>query len=405
MGETFTGGLAGCEPDLNQTLRGLSMNKIAVIWFLCSFAVVHANAGSTGGSDSKKGSAPVGAVFVATNNASHNEVVMYSRLDNGTLNYVGNFSTGGRGEGGINDPLQAESSLLLSGDDHYLLAVNAGSSTLSVFAVDKNGLTLLDTKPTQGGNPVSVTMHDDLVYVANVGGTYHTAGFHLLPWGELEFIPNSKQPLSSLDTEPGTIAFSPDGTKLIVTERQTSKIDVFSVAPDGSLTNPVANAAQGIEPFGASFSPYGALLVSEAGSGAVSSYSINPDNSLTVITSKSPSSGAATCWVVPGGDYAWATSAITSAISGYTLATNGDLSPLGIVLKEPGTSAAIFPPVGVTGFPLDLAITPDDQYLYVVYSALGQVIGYHVVNGTLTKIVSVSPYTGAQIGVEGLAVY
>jgi 6-phosphogluconolactonase (cycloisomerase 2 family) len=330
---------------------------------------------------------------------------MYSRSNTGILTYVGKFDTGGRGQGGINDPLQAESSLTLSGDYRFLIAVNAGSSTLSVFEVHKDGLRLLDTKSTEGGNPVSVTMHDDLVYVANVGGNLHTAGFHLKPWGELEFISDSKQPLSSLDTEPGTIAFSPDGTKVIVTERQTSKIDVFSVASDGSLVNPVVNTAQGVEPFGASFAADGALLVAEAGSGAVSSYAVNADNSLSVITSKSPSSGAATCWVIPGGSYAYATSAITSSVSAYKLGSAGDLTPLGITLTEPGVAASIFPPVGVTAFPLDVEVTADNKFVYVVYSALGQVIGYQVGNnGQLTKITSVTPYN-PQIGVEGLAVY
>jgi 6-phosphogluconolactonase len=298
------------------------MNRLITTALLCGVAIAHA---ATGESDDGNDGALVGSVFAATNDATHNELVMYSRAKNGALQYVGKFGTGGRGEGGINDPLQSESSLLLSADHHYQLAVNAGSSTLSLFEVNSHGLRLLETKPTQGGNPVSVTMHDDLIYVANVGGTYHTAGFRLRPWGELEFIRNSKQPLSSLDTEPGTIAFSPDGSKLIVTERQTSKIDVFSVAPDGSLSNPVVNSAQGIEPFGASFAPSGVLLVSEAGSGAVSSYSVNADNALSAITAKSPSSGAATCWVIPAGAYAYATSAITSSISAYKLGTGGDL--------------------------------------------------------------------------------
>jgi 6-phosphogluconolactonase (cycloisomerase 2 family) len=217
--------------------------------------------------------------------------------------------------------------------------------------------------------------------------------------------PNSKQPLSFLDTEPGAIAFSPDGSKLIVTERQTSKIDVFSVAKDGSLTNPVVNSAEGVEPFGATFAPSGTLLVSEAGSGAVSSYTVNSNNTPSVISSKSPSSGVATCWVIPGGGFAFTTSAITSNISSYKLGIAGDLTPLGSILKEPGKVAAIFPPIGVTAFPIDLAITPDNQYLYVVYSALGQVIGYHLSpEGKLTKIAAVDAYA-PQIGVEGLAVY
>jgi DNA-binding beta-propeller fold protein YncE len=378
------------------------MSKLIVAALLCGIALVNA---APSESNNSSQNAAVGAVFAATNDPNHNEIIMYSRSASGTLTYVGSFATGGRGQGGINDPLQSESSLLLSPDHNYLMAVNAGSSTISLFRVYGNCLQLIDQKPTQGGNPVSVTMHGNLVYVANVGGTYHTAGFRLEPWGELAFIPNSKQPLSSLDTEPGAIAFSPDGSKLIVTERQTSNIDVFTVAADGSLTNPVVTAAQGVEPFGAAFAPSGALLVAEAGSGAVSTYSLGANNKLSVITSKSPSSGAATCWVISAGGYAYATSAITSSISGYQLSAAGQLVPMGIVLTEPGNAAAIFPPVGVTAFPLDLEITGDNKFLYVVYSALGEIIGYQVMpNGSLKKITTVSPYA-AQIGVEGLAVY
>lgn len=347
----------------------------------------------------------IGAVFAATNDANRNEIVMYARSATGALKYIGNFATGGRGEGGINDPLQSESSLALSNDHRFLLAVNAGSSTISVFQVDHSGLRLLSVAPSKGGNPVSIAIHDDLVYVANFGGNFHTAGFHLRPSGKLDFIRNSKQPLSTLDTEPSTIAFSPDGSRLIVTERQTNKIDVFSVATDGSLTNPVVDTSEGIEPFGATFARSGALLVSEAGSGSVSSYNINADNSFSVITPKSPSSGIATCWVITGGAHVFTTSAVTSNVSAYDLGSAGDLSPIGSVLTQPGTVPAIFPPIGVTAFPIDLEITPDNQYLYVVFSALGRIIGYQVAqDGKLTEIAAVSAFS-PQIGVEGLAVY
>jgi 6-phosphogluconolactonase (cycloisomerase 2 family) len=371
------------------------------------FGAAMANAATGAGAGPQGANSVVGAVFAATNDVANNEVIMYTRTEAGALKYVGNFATGGRGEGGINDPLQAESSMTLTSDHKFLIVVNAGSSNVSVFAVYPNTLSLVDKKSTQGGNPVSVTVHDDLVYVANVGGTYHTAGFHLKPWGELEFIPNSKQPLSGLDTEPGAIAFSPDGTKVIVTERQTSNIDVFSVAADGSLTNGKVTASGGVEAFGARFAPSGALLVTLAGSGAVSSFAVNEDNSLTTLTAASPSSGAATCWVIPAGGFAFATSAITSSVSGYKLNSAGDLSPLGIVETEASSQAAIFPAAGKTAFPLDIEATSDNQFVYVVYSVLGKINGYQVsADGkTLTKIASVSPYTGTQIGVEGLAVY
>jgi 6-phosphogluconolactonase len=377
------------------------MKKHLAIFALACGTAVALNAA---GSDSW-GSAP-GAVFAATNDVAHNEVVMYSQSETGQLKLIGSFATGGRGEGGINDPLQAEGSVALTSDHKYLLAVNAGSSNISVFQVSPTGLTLVEKKSTEGGNPVSVTIHDDLVYVANVGGTYHTAGFHLQPWGGLEFIPNSKQPLSFLDTEPGVIALSPDGSKLIVTERQTSKIDVFSVAADGSLTNPVVNNDQGIEPFGATFTPSGALLVTEAGSGAMSSYTINADNSLSVITSKAPAGGGATCWVIATGQYAYASNSISLNVALYALGASGSLSALGIAATEPTTVKAIFPPgIPITSYPLDLAATPDNKFVYVVYSVLGKVIGYQIAaDGTLTKVASVSPYA-PQIGVEGLAVY
>jgi 6-phosphogluconolactonase len=377
------------------------MKRMLVEALVCGLALVH----DVKASQSQQDFEAVGAVFAATNDANQNEVIMYARSETGAPKYVGNFATGGRGEDGINDPLQSENSLVLSSDQKYLLAVNAGSSTLSVFQVNGSGLRLLGVEPSHGGNPVSVAIHDDLVYVANFGGQFHTAGFHLRSWGKLDFIANSQRPLSGLDTEPSTIAFSPDGSKLIVTERQTNKVDVFSVSGDGSLTNPVVNTSEGVEPFGATFAPSGALLVSEAGTGSVSSYSVNEDDTLSVITSKSPASGIATCWVIAAGPNVFTTSAATSNISSFGLGSAGDLMPLGSILTEPGTAAAIFPPIGMTAFPIDLAITPDNQYLYVVYSALGQVIGYKVAAGPkLTQIVSVSPYA-PQIGVEGLAVY
>ena len=110
-------------------------------------------AGAASAQDARWAAGAGGAVFAATNDVTHNEVVMYTRTATGELKYVGNFDTGGRGQGGYNDPLQAQSSILLSPDHRYLLAVNAGSSTVSVFKVHGYGLELLDKTPTHGGNP------------------------------------------------------------------------------------------------------------------------------------------------------------------------------------------------------------------------------------------------------------
>jgi 6-phosphogluconolactonase (cycloisomerase 2 family) len=346
-----------------------------------------------------------GAVFAATNGVYRNQIVMYKRLTNGSLQPVGKFDTGGRGEGGINDPLQSQSSLILTPDHAFLLAVNAGSSDISVFRVLDDRLILVDVTPSLGGNPVSLAMHDNLVYVVNFGGIYHTAGFRMEPWGELKPIRNSRKPLSTLDTAPSTAAFSPDGSKLIVSERQTNKVDVFSVASDGSISDPVFNDFTNKEPFGLQFDPSGVLLVTST-AGSVTSYSVNADNTLNVISENSPSSGSATCWVVSYGGQAWVSNTISSSLSAYTLRAGGALDPLGVVATQPATGSTIFPPITpATSFPLDLALSADGKYLYAIYSALGQIIAYKTgENGQLTAIDAVSPYP-AQSGVEGLAAY
>lgn len=351
-----------------------------------------------------------GAVFAATNGVHENKVLMYTRHENGKLSFVGDFRTGGRGEGGINDPLQSQSSLFLSPDHQYLLAVNAGSSSISLFRVREFGLELLSVTPSQGGNPVSVAMHDDLVYVINFGGTYHTAGFWLRSWG-LQPIRNSKQPLSGLNTEPSTIAFSPDGSKLVLTERQTNKIDVFTVNPDGSISHPVFNNSAGIEPFGLQFTPSGVLLVTETNGGppklgSTSSYTIDDDNSLNLISSTITSAGGATCWVANNGAHAWVSNTASSSIGAYTIGINGTLTPIGVVAVQPATAPTIFPPLHPpTSFPIDLALSDDSRYLYVVFSALGKIIGYKTgPNGSLIEMMSVSPYP-PQTGVQGIAAY
>jgi hypothetical protein len=121
------------------------MKKIMTTALLCGAAMANAATGAGAGPQGANNSV-VGAVFAATNDVKTNEVVMYTRTGAGALKYVGNFATGGRGEGGINDPLQAESSITLTADHKFLIVVNAGSSSVSVFAVYPNTLSLVDTK-------------------------------------------------------------------------------------------------------------------------------------------------------------------------------------------------------------------------------------------------------------------
>src|SRR5882724_2923164 len=103
----------------------------------------------------------------------------------GSLQQAETVATGGRGTGGVNDPLEAQGSLTLSQDHSLLFAVNGGSGELSVFQVHGSNLALVDRKPTGGAEPNAVAQHEGLVYVLNVGGSSNVVGFALNAGGQI----------------------------------------------------------------------------------------------------------------------------------------------------------------------------------------------------------------------------
>jgi 6-phosphogluconolactonase (cycloisomerase 2 family) len=59
--------------------------------------------------------------------------------------------------------------------------------------------------------------------------------------GQLSEIPNSIRFLTMNNSEGASLAFSPNGQFLLVTERATNHIDVFQVRADGTLAPIVVN--------------------------------------------------------------------------------------------------------------------------------------------------------------------
>src|SRR5215210_4923928 len=117
-----------------------------------------------------------GAVFVQSNEAEGNRVLVFGRGPDGALVQRESHLTGGRGDGSPH--LTSQGSVVLSRDGSRLLVTNAGSDDVSVFAVDGAALTLLDRVATRGAAPKSVAEHDGRVYVLNAGAP-SLAGFRL----------------------------------------------------------------------------------------------------------------------------------------------------------------------------------------------------------------------------------
>ncbi len=344
--------------------------------------------------------APANVVFVQTDGLTGNQIAVYDRAADGTLSPAGSYATGGLGgaaSGAVVDKLASQDSLVYDEQDALLFAVNAGSDSLSVFAVAGDTLSLQDVLPSDGDFPDSVAVHGKFVYVLNAGGAGSVQGYRI-DGHNVHPINGSNRSLDLGNTNPpaflaspGQIGFTPDGSRLIVTTKaSTSSFVVFGVRPDGRLDNPTVTLSATPVPFGFTFDPSGRIVAAEAGGSVLTTYTLNADNTLSGAQSKADGQ-AALCWVASVGGFYYVANAGSASISGYRINSNGTPSFI--------TASGV---VGSTeAGAIDLTGSSDGRFLYAQSGGTGNVDEFAVASdGTLTKI---GIATGLDAGVEGIA--
>jgi 6-phosphogluconolactonase len=240
--------------------------------------------------------------------------------------------------------------------------------------------------------------------VINFAGNSNVVGFNLDEGSHLIMIPDSIRYLSANNSGPSSLAFSPDGRFLLVTEKITNNIDVFLVQSDGSLSllKVTPDPVPGL--FDVVFSPDGAALIVQTGgagsvnASSVSSYLVQGDGTLLPVTGSVPTLGTFACWVAltPNGQFAYVSNSLSSTISAFTIDSSGSVAAL------PGTVVGSLP----TGsFNLDIAVSQDAKYVYTLNSGTGT-IGIFAVqpNGSL-NLTGLASGLNAQDGNEGLAAF
>jgi len=325
------------------------------------------------------------ALFAQTDSATGNSIISYTRASDGTISYFATYPTNGLGAvatGATADPLASQGGLTLINDDKELVAVNPGSNTISVFAVDGARLDFLQQLASGGLFPDSVSASGNLVAVLNAGGAGAVSEFR---WDDHRLVALNDQTRSLGLTNTnipfflqgaGQVGYTPDGTHLVVTTKHsTDSFEVFSVSPRGDLgTTPTITAANSPVPFAFNFDNAGNLVAVEALDSNVSTYRVNANGSLSWLGSVTDSS-AALCWISTAQGYFFGDNAGSGTVSSFTEGTGN--APV-LVSQVAGSAHK-----GTT----DSTVSPDGDFLYVESGGAGTVDVFAIgAAGTLTPV-------------------
>ncbi|MGH3261364.1 MAG: lactonase family protein [Trebonia sp.] len=379
-----------------KTLTRLVPAAVAAI-AIAALGAPAAFAATTSGASHDTGDGAGGAVFALTDNTAGNAVAAYHRAADGVLTPAGSYSTGGLGgvlPGSVIDHTASQGALAYARDHGLLIAVNPGSNSISVFRVHGDRLTLDQVLPSGGDFPVSVTVHGNHAYVLNAlgGGSlygYRVAGGQLAPIaGSHRALNLGTTAASGFVATPGQVTFTPDGSRLLVTTKgATNAVDVFAVRADGRLSaSPAVNSLPGDVPFGATFDHAGHVVIVEAGTSAIATFTLSRSGTLTQLDARDTGQIAA-CWVVRAGRYFYTSNAGSGSLSGYTVGRSGELTALGNTATDAGT--------------VDAASAANGRFVYVQTGKAGIVDEFAVrAGGALSPIGSVTVQGGA--GGEGI---
>jgi len=373
-------------------LRALGVAMLGGFGILGTLGAGTANAAGLSSSTPNTSSPVVGHVYLDDNTKGINTIGAFDRHTNGSLTPIPGspFTAGGAGTGAS---LASQGAIQLSSDGRFLIAADAGSNQISVLKIEADG----EVTPVPSGivssggpTPVSIAVHDNLVYVANsgaIGPNY--AGFALNSAGRLRPLAHSTVSLPN-GSQPGDVLFNAPGTSLVGTRVGTSEIDSFVVRRNGRLTTAPGSPlpAQGLGPFGSAFRPTdpSQVFVSNAhnvgaGTGTISAFDVAQNGTLSSIGSTPfADEQTAPCWIeiTPNGKFLFTVNTGSGEISRYSIAPDGTLRLLG---STPVSSSG-----GVGA--VDARLSPDGRTLFVDESRIGAVGAFAVHGGHLTELPS-----------------
>ena len=277
----------------------------------------------------------------------------------------------------------------------YTLTNQVGGNAVAVFMRGADGrLASAGSVATGGTLPISLTVHGNVLYVLNAGGSGNISGFTVGTSGDLTPIAGATLPLSGSTVGPADVQFSPDGSRLVVTEKNTNLLDVYAVDANGVASGPTTTASAGGTPFGFAFGLRNDLFVSEA-AGSASSYVLDASGTPALVSGAVSTHQGAPCWAVVTADGRFGfTGNGAGSVSAFAIAPDGAIS----LVDANGGTALIG--AGVN----DIALSHNSRYLYVLQTGGAQAIHAFRIqaDGHLTPL---GPIAGLPAGTRGLAAF
>lgn len=216
--------------------------------------------------------------------------------------------------------------------------------------------------------------------------------------GRLIHLPGAVYSLSGSNTAPAEVAFTRDGEHLVVTEKGTAIIGVFTMENEGfvdghtTFTSPVA------PPFGFAIGRNDHIFVTQAagnGASSVSSYDISEAGDLSFISESVATHQSAACWLAlaPNEQFAYTANTPNASISSFQVAKDGSLT---LLQSQAATT-------GAKG-PVDMSFSQDGNFLYSLEPGNGAIGAFSITksSGALTPLTSASSLPAT---INGLATW
>jgi hypothetical protein len=265
-------------------------------------------------------------LFVQTNapNGS-NAVRVIASSSGGKLRSAGSFRTGQSGTGRA---IHSQGTLETTGDGHHLLALDVGSSTITVFQVGHGKLERTDRGGSGGRRPISIASAGNRVFVLNAGSGPNLSVFDVQGTSG-RLTPVMTVPLAQGNAHPYAVAASPSGSRVAVSYEKGSggrDVELFEFAGN-QVTGSALVAVSGGGPGALAFSGEDQLLVgrmAHPGPG-LANYAIGPGSTTLSMISQTPRS---LCWIKNdgSGSLGWAT--FPSSVTAFERGSGGSISSL-----------------------------------------------------------------------------